>query len=135
MSRNRYFAYPADPSLRPLVAASSVMSVFQGLNRSMSMEAAQVFLMVAMVGGKTPKYYACLSGVSQPTMSRILTDLSVYRRTRAGAPEAREFGRTQGYGLVTLAENPDERREKLVHLTPHGRELAEQIKRIVRGQE
>lgn len=129
-----YFPYPKqdEVGVRGLVALSRALSLLQTLNRNLSIEQAQVFLMVALDEGRSHSEYAEMCGLAQPTISRIFTDMSHYRRTRRGAEEGK-FTREEGYGLLEQRANPMEMRQKLVYLTHKGRILANRLARIIAG--
>jgi Transcriptional regulators len=127
-----YFTYPPtkDADEKALVQLSRCLSLLQTMNRSMTLEQAQVFLMIALDEGKPQSDYTEMTGLAQGTMSRIFTDLSAYRRTRKGAVEG-QYVRTEGYGLIELRVNPNEMRQKLAFLTPKGRAIVRRLAKLV----
>lgn len=120
-----------DDDQRTLFTTSKVLSSFQALNRSMTIELANVFLLVALKEGQRAVDYAKETGLTQSTISRHLLDLSDYRRdlSEAGA------GRKEGYGLVKAEVDPMELRAKRYYLTHKGRLQAQRVLGIMRGED
>lgn len=108
-----HFTYPTAKTqeARALIAFSRALGLLQQLNRSMTAEQAQVFLMVTLDEGKPHSGYSAMSGLKQATISRIFSDLSHYRRTRLGAEEG-SYLRAEGFGLLEQRTNPLEMRQK-----------------------
>ena len=107
---------------------------FQALNRSMTTELANVFLLVCLKEGQRLTDYARDTGLSQSTISRHLLDLGEYRRDLSDAAPATE-GRKASYGLVRSEVDPMELRAKRYTLTHKGRALRDRVLAIIEGEE
>jgi DNA-binding MarR family transcriptional regulator len=122
---------PADDDQRAVYGLSKVLSSFQTMNRSMTIESANVFLLVALKEGQRAVEYAKETGLTQSTISRHLLDLSDYRRDLSDAGS----GRKEGYGLVKAEVDPMELRAKRYYLTHKGRTQVQKILAILAGED
>lgn len=118
------------PEAPTLHQASRILSEFQAYNRSMTIETANVFLMVAVNEGLRLTDYCAMTGLAKSTLSRILLDLSAYRRDQS---EDAEEGRKEAYGLLVTKDDPNELRSKFYFLTPKGQAFRDRILGIMRG--
>ena len=127
-----FFSHAAtDDDQRALFSLSKVLASFQAMNRSMTIELANVFLLVSLKEGQRAVDYAKETGLTQSTISRHLLDLSDYRRdlTEAGA------GRKEGYGLVKAEVDPQELRAKRYYLTHKGRTQVQRVLGVLAGED
>jgi DNA-binding MarR family transcriptional regulator len=122
---------PKDSDEKTLFTLSRAFAAFQALNRTMSAETANVFLMVALDEGHRSIDYGRKCGLGQSTISRYLLDLSTYRRELA---EDTEDGRKEAYGLIRSEVDPMELRAKRYYLTPRGRGLRDRLVGILEGK-
>ena len=84
------------------------------------MQTAQTFIAVALQPGITMKELSERVGISQASCSRNVAALSrVHRLNKAGMD------------LVVAAEDPMERRRKVVKLTAKGQRLAEALTKLI----
>lgn len=129
MPPKQFFSHaPASQDEKTLYGLSKVLGTLQAINRSMTIEAANVFLLVALKEGQKAVDLCRETGLSQSTMSRNLIDLSEYRRDLS---EGSETGRKEGYGLVVGKVDPMELRSKHYHLTPKGRGLRDRLVQLL----
>jgi hypothetical protein len=122
-----------DDNEKTLFRVSRVLAAFQAMNRSMTVEVANVFLMVCLDEGQRLTDYTKKTGLSQSTLSRYLLDLSTYRRDLSEGAE--DDGRKEAYGLVRSEVDPMELRAKRYFLTPRGRALRDRVLAIIDGTE
>jgi DNA-binding MarR family transcriptional regulator len=96
---------------------------FRDVHKEMGCQTVALFLQVALHPGITIGDLIPNSRLVQSSVSRNLTSL-------------REIGSVRGakFGLLHVEENPDNRREKIVWLTPKGDRLGRTLKRIIRGE-
>ena len=123
----------SDDTQRALFNLSKVLSGFQAMNRSMTIELANVFLLVALKEGQRSVDYGKETGLTQSTISRHLLDLSDYRRDLTEA--AGGAGRKEGYGLVKAEVDPMELRAKRYYLTHKGRTQVQRILGLLAGED
>jgi DNA-binding MarR family transcriptional regulator len=116
-----------------LRGAQRLIDVFVDLNRSMSVLAVRTFLTVADEEGMKGVDYAQSLGLPQTTASRILLDLSEYRRdlTSEAGGDQDVPARKAGYGLVESRVDVMELRAKRYFLTPRGRAVKRKIAGIL----
>jgi DNA-binding MarR family transcriptional regulator len=100
------------------------MDAFRALRRTMPMQHAYAFLLVALEGGRGVQEYAERAGVTQAVMTRILFALGSQSR-----------GRGRGYGLVQQAADTEDSRRHQTFLTAKGKALMSEIVRLVRLDE
>lgn len=124
---------PGNCAEKLLVNQSRIFAEFQALNRSMTVEVANVFLLVCVKEGQRLADYARDTGLVQSTISRYLLDLTEYRRDLSEAGQD-DGGRKPGYGLVRSEVDPQELRTKRYYLTPKGRALRDRILGIIAGE-
>ncbi len=103
-------------SLREYNHWNSLFSLFRELHPRIELQMIQLFLLVAHRPGKTQKEYGELVGLSQSSVSRNFSALSNLTE--------------DGFGLLSLKDNPLDRRLMLVTLTAKGHELLRKIKAI-----
>jgi len=104
-----------------LSALSNSIELFRSLNPEMQAQMMMTFLLVA---AKDPH------PVQMATLGEKLAiaQSSVTRNVQALSGTNRQG--TRGHGLLHTWVNPENRREKLVELTPHGRRILELLKSI-----
>lgn len=107
-------------TLNALAVIEEVLKRFRDFDQEMQMQTAQTFIAVAMQPGITMKELSEKVGISQASCSRNVSALS--RVHRLNKP---------GMDLVVAAEDPMERRRKVVKLTPKGQRLAETLKQVI----
>lgn len=95
------------------------MEVFRAIRRTMPLQHAYAFLLVASEEGHSVSEYAKRAGTTQAIMTRILFALG-----------SRE--REPGYGLVQQVIDPQDGRRTQTFLTARGKALAQEIVRLVR---
>lgn len=99
----------------------TLISVFRDLDQDMPMTQAICFLWVALNEGRTQVELRQALNMPSATSSRNLAALSkVHRLGKAG------------HNLIEWAENPEDRRAKLLYLTPKGRAFVETLLATVR---
>lgn len=103
-----------------LLSVMDVLEAFRDLNPTMQMQTAASFVYVANNDGKaTLKELATLLGVSQATASRSIL---VYRKeAKPGVP---------GFDFIDYQEDPNDRKRKLLYLTPKGKRFAKKLEKI-----
>lgn len=100
-----------------VVKIISVIEEFRKLEPEIQAQTILTFLLVMQDPGKlSVKDIATRLGLAQSSASRNVAALSKFHRK--GRP---------GHDLVKADENPMDRREKLIHITPKGRRVAESI--------
>ena len=104
-----------EPDLILLGLAES-FSELRELHPNMSMRYVLVFLLAGAYEGKSISELADLASLSLATVSGILSDIGVKKRT--GRP---------GLGLIETVTDPIERRRKHVRVTDKGRALLHQM--------
>ncbi|HIB3356465.1 TPA: winged helix-turn-helix transcriptional regulator [Pseudomonas aeruginosa] len=107
-------------TLNALAVIEEVLKRFRDFDQEMQMQTAQTFIAVAMQPGITMKELSEKVGISQASCSRNVSALS--RVHRLNKP---------GMDLVVAAEDPMERRRKVVKLTPKGQRLAETLSQVI----
>lgn len=107
-------------ALTALAVIEEVLKRFRDFDQEMQMQTAQTFIAVAMQPGITMKELSEKVGISQASCSRNVSALS--RVHRLNKP---------GMDLVVVAEDPMERRRKVVKLTPKGQRLAESLTQLI----
>jgi DNA-binding MarR family transcriptional regulator len=107
-------------ALTALAVIEEVIKRFRDFDQEMQMQTAQTFIAVAMQPGITMKELSEKVGISQASCSRNVSALS--RVHRLNKP---------GMDLVVAAEDPMERRRKVVKLTPKGQRLAESLTQLI----
>mgnify|MGYP004448671141 CR=1 FL=1 len=95
------------------------LKAFRELGRDMPIQMAVVFLNVANAEGISMTELYKSSGISQASCSRNVAALSKLHRLDK-----------PGLDLVFTKEDPQERRRKIVFLTPKGKLLAEKISKL-----
>ncbi|UXY92546.1 transcriptional regulator [Pseudomonas phage LUZ100] len=105
-------------ALTALAVIEEVLKRFRDFDQEM--QTAQTFIAVAMQPGITMKELSEKVGISQASCSRNVSALS--RVHRLNKP---------GMDLVVAAEDPMERRRKVVKLTPKGQRLAETLTQLI----
>jgi DNA-binding MarR family transcriptional regulator len=96
------------------------MDAFRAVRRTMPMQHAYTFLLVALDGGCGVQEYAKRAGVTQAVMTRILFALG-----------SRSRGRERGYGLVQQRIAMEDARKHQTFLTAKGKALMREIVRLV----
>ncbi|KXK68010.1 MarR family transcriptional regulator [Pseudomonas monteilii] len=107
-------------TLNALAVIEEVLKRFRDYDQEMQMQTAQTFIAVAMQPGITMKELSEKVGISQASCSRNVSALS--RIHRLNKP---------GMDLVVAAEDPMERRRKVVRLTAKGQRLAETLSQVL----
>jgi hypothetical protein len=95
---------------------ASFLNVFRTMHPRIEAQTIVTFLMVASHEGRTQQQIAELVGTTQSSVSRNLAALAQYGDV--------------ALDLVTIRENPENRRQKEVRLTPKGRMVIQQIRAI-----
>jgi DNA-binding MarR family transcriptional regulator len=98
------------------------MDTLRAIRRTMPIQHAYAFLLVALEGGLGVQEYAVRAGVSQAVMTRILFALG-----------SRSRGRQGGYGLVQQTIDTKDSRRHQTFLTAKGKALVGQIARLTRS--
>jgi len=96
------------------------MDALRALRRTMPIQQAYAFLLVAVEGGLGVQEYAERASVTQTVMTRILLALS-----------SRSQGRERGYGLVQQGIDTEDARKRQTFLTAKGKALVREIARLV----
>src|SRR5262249_35233403 len=98
------------------------MEAFRAIRRTMPLQHAYAFLLVALEEGRGVSEYAKRVGVTQAVMTRILFSLG-----------SSSQGRAPGYGLVQQAIDPKDSRRTQTFLSIKGRVLMHEIVRLMRS--
>lgn len=109
-------------TLNALEVIEDVLKRFREHDPEMQMQTAQTFITVALNPGISMTELSEKVGISQASCSRNVAALS--RVHRLNKP---------GLDLVVAAEDPMERRRKVVKLTPKGQRLAEALTKLLAG--
>lgn len=104
-----------------LSALTNSIELFRSLNPEMQ---AQMMLTFLLIASKDPRPVA-MSDIGERL---AIAQSSVTRNVQALSGTNRHG--TRGYGLVHTWVNPENRRQKMVELTPHGRRIVELLKSI-----
>jgi DNA-binding MarR family transcriptional regulator len=104
-----------DPLAAQLVG---ILMHLQALHRDMTILQARMFFAIASAPGCTQRSMLEALGGSDSALSRVMAVLS---------DTVPKEGRAGGLGLVEYKENPLDRREKLMRLSPKGKQLWEEI--------
>ena len=99
-----------------------LMEAFRAIRRTMPLQQAYVFLLVALEEGHSVSEYAKRAGTTQAVMTRILFALG-----------ASSQGRAPGYGLVQQAIHPKDPRRTQTFLTMKGKKFTHDIVRLIRS--
>lgn len=94
---------------------------FKNLRGTMPLQYVTAFLLVAIDEGHNVTEYARRAGISQSLMTRHLSDLGTVNRYHE-----------EGFGLVDHVEDPQDRRNKMIHLSAKGKGIVGQIVRAHR---
>jgi DNA-binding MarR family transcriptional regulator len=97
------------------------IDAFRAVRKTMPLQHAYTFLLVAMTEGRSVSEYAERAGVAQTVMTRHLLDIG--QQTRDREP---------GLGLVMTKTNPTDMRQKQAFLTPDGKALLHKIIRAAK---
>jgi DNA-binding MarR family transcriptional regulator len=100
------------------------MDAFRAGRRTMPIQHAYAFLLVALEEGRGVQEYAKRAGVTQAVMTRILFALGSTRQR--GKP---------GYGLVQQTIDTQDARRHQTFLTTKGKALMHEIVRLVRSDQ
>ena len=95
---------------------SGLFQAFRAIEKTMPIQIAYTFILIATHEGASIGDIARLAGFSLSTCSRHILDLGEFNRKKE-----------PGYNLVETRINPLELRAKTVHLTALGRELLRKI--------
>ena len=106
---------PAD-QVATLKNALKALQPFFDLRDTMPLQYVRAFMLVATDPGHNVTWYANKAGISPSLMARHLEDIGEVDRYRE-----------PGFGLVEQFVNPRDRRERLMHLTDKGRDIAHNI--------
>jgi DNA-binding MarR family transcriptional regulator len=98
------------------------MDALRAVRRTMPIQHAYTFLLVAMEGGLGVQEYAKRAGVSQAVMTRILFALGSHSQ-----------GRRRGYGLVQQGIDTEDARKHQTFLNAKGKQLMREIVRLLRS--
>lgn len=93
----------------------------------MQMQTASVFISVALNEGITMREMQVRTGLTQASCSRNVSLLSDKGKSNRN--------NQAGFGLLVAKEDPEERRRKIVILTPKGKRIATSLASIVKGGE
>jgi len=96
-----------------------LIEAFRAIRRTMPLQHAYAFLLVASEEGHSVSEYAKRAGTTQAVMTRILFALSARKRE-------------SGYGLVQQVIDPQDGRRTQTFLTAKGKALVHEIVRLVR---
>ncbi len=108
-----------------LTNLSSVLDLFRAINTDIQANAIQLFLIVAThegADGVPMQTLENLLGQSQAAVSRNVAMFTDWTRHHK-----------QGPGLMQRTENPMNRRQKLVRMTPKGQHLADSVLGLLRS--
>ena len=100
------------------------MEEMRKINPMLSAHTVNIFVMVAIQPGVTMKELGIRLGVSQAAMSRNVAQMGDAYADSKGIKH-------QGYGLLKAVEDPEERRRKIVHLTPLGQRVRDSLVHIL----
>lgn len=92
------------------------------MGRNVPSQIIQAYLTVALDEGKPVNEYATILGSSMTTASRHLMDLADRNRYRK-----------EGFRLLYKQGNPDDDREKLISLSPHGKAMRQLVLETLDG--
>lgn len=106
---------------RALKQVARCLSQLRGTSAIMNLQAAHIFVEVALQQGITVSELIKRTGLSQASCSRNMALLS--ERHRKGSP---------GLELVVSIVDPHEKRRRIVFLTPLGAELAAGLTNVVK---
>jgi DNA-binding MarR family transcriptional regulator len=96
------------------------MEAFRAIRRTMPLQHAYAFLLIALEEGRSVSGYAKSAGITQAVMTRILFALS-----------SRNPGHEPHYGLVQQVIDPQDGRRKQTFLTVRGEALMHEIVRLM----
>ena len=99
------------------------LHAFKALDSRISVNELIAFLYAAENEGLTVQDMAHVAGLTQSTASRSL---------RALGPQGSEWSQPPALGLLEAFLNPDDGRSHVIHLSPAGRELRDQLDEIIR---
>jgi DNA-binding MarR family transcriptional regulator len=95
----------------------NALELMRSIHKEMPLQMASLFLFVAANGKPTMSQLADSLGISQSSCSRLTATLTdQYKDTQGNLRD--------GFGLLKSAEDPMERRRKIVTLTAQGKALA-----------
>lgn len=100
---------------------TSVLDVVRELDTTMTVQALQVFTLVASKGEIGAAEIRKITGISQPSVSRSLSALSNWSPRK----------NAEGLGLITTERDPNDARNVIAILTPHGKNLMSRIEKIM----
>lgn len=98
----------------------NLLEELRKIDAEMPLQMATAFLTVASEEGITMKRLGEKLGISQSSCSRNVAALSKYHRLNK-----------PGHDLLYATEDPEERRRKIVKLTPKGKRVAETLLEIL----
>ena len=101
--------------LRPITRVMMVVEEFRKIDPELPMQIALVFIMIADKPGISQKELVARSGMGRSSVSRHCAYLS------------KEYGK----GLVTIQEDPVDRRSKVCKLTPAGERTIQSLTHYV----
>jgi len=108
---------PTDLTLKEFDKWNAFLSVFRTLHPRIEAQMISVFLTIAMYEGKTQNQIAEMVGISQSSVSRNISALANFNGI--------------ALDLVSMRENPDDRRLKEVRLTAKGKMVLSQIRALM----
>jgi DNA-binding MarR family transcriptional regulator len=100
----------------PLTKALMVIEAFRGLDAEFPTQIASILLHIARKPGINFKELQTLTGLGKSSVSRNVALLS------------KEYGK---WHLVTMYEDPEDRRNKVAKLTPQGERFVAQLSSIM----
>ena len=107
-------------SVKNTIILLSLFRALSGLDKNFPLPYAVFLLEVARNEGCSLSDLRAATGMSLPTLSRILWALSTKRQTEA-----------RPYGLIEQAYDPDDRRRKAIRLSAGGRAFMSRVSAIL----
>nr|WP_250808789.1 MarR family winged helix-turn-helix transcriptional regulator [Neorhizobium tomejilense] len=100
---------------------TAFLEVIRELDTTMTVQALQIFTLVAAKGEVGALEIRKTTGISQPSVSRSLSALSSWAPRKG----------VEGLGLIVTERDPNDARNVIARLTPHGRNLVSRIEKIM----
>ncbi|MDP1599254.1 MarR family winged helix-turn-helix transcriptional regulator [Phenylobacterium sp.] len=109
--------------MRPKDSLLQALSLFRGLNPTITVNEIISFLYTCENEGLSVQELAFVSQMTEPTASRSI---------RSFGREGAEWARAPACGLVEAFMNPRDARSRVLHLTPAGVAMRERLDEIIR---